>query len=317
MHRGTQTAHEAARITSQLREESPTLLRTLDVDALARELLHPRLGEYHRMPPRALLFFSWMEKEHGSRACSLAYRLLLVRLIQERDGGVLRQPVPPSVGKLQHEWFDRVLADLQSQPDEFYSRSNDLYLKDLAVCRGHMFPACPQVVETSRLGKRFLFTQGLFQGIRATRACLADLLWRDRPYYQIHVDDRYLSFFHAQGWYLCYLRIAQMLKLHPGVCGVIGSSWILDPGLKPISPHLAYQWERPRENGASFFRLTPTKMDYVYATRSSRHRRQYAERGEYVPTPYLMLWRRRDVLRWADAQFASGGVNPEDLLRLQ
>ena len=46
--------------------------------------------------------------------------------------------------------------------------------------------------------------------------------------------------FSPEGWMRFYLRTAELLRRDPRVKGLIGTSWLYDPALADVSPHLAY-----------------------------------------------------------------------------
>ena len=66
-----------------------------------------------------------------------------------------------------------------------------------------------------------------------------------------------------------------------------------------ISPNLAYLRERPESNGAQFFHDGSNAESIENAIRLSEERRKLYEAGEYTPTDYMLVWARKDLIRWA------------------
>lgn len=94
--------------------------------------------------------------------------------------------------------------------------------------------------------------------------------------------------------------LARSMELQPKIRGYFARSWLLDPDLGRVCPHLAF----PNHTGDGYrvLRTTmgwaPTDSGYLEGVRT---RRLYNE-GKLKPRMGVMLWARADILRWADAQ---------------
>jgi hypothetical protein len=148
------------------------------------------------------------------------------------------------------------------------------------------------------LPRTFYRDMGLAENLR----CLRFLVLRLHglgPVFRIHIDERDLSEFNDAGWDRAYLRVAEMLRLHPKVKGAVGTSWTLDPQLDHISPRLSYPRRCQVDHGAFLRFEGPSELTTQRALAKSTTRRRLYERGEYVPGAYTIVWPRRDFLRWA------------------
>jgi hypothetical protein len=228
------------------------------------------------------------------------HKLLLLHLVASFETRVARQPIPASVVGLLREEIGRIQREARDQPDDFYHFSNDLFLKDLGLCRFLLLPCGAELLEVGAgVPRRLLWRGGATQLLRGlyffsvrTRGF--------RPFYSLHLDPRRLQDFSPEGWDRSYLRIAELLALNPDVKGVFGSAWFYDPRIETISPRLAYLRARRVEHGAWGFGYGSNPASLRDALARSDTRRRLYEAGEYVPIAYYLVWPRADLLRWAE-----------------
>jgi hypothetical protein len=195
---------------------------------------------------------------------------------------------------------ERIRANALLAPEAFFSIDNDLLIKDLAVCLGQMFPAGARLIDLqSGLPRKLLLWQGAGMPSALRFFHMAGGF---RPWFETHVDPRDLSHFNESGLRLMYLRVAALLDANPQVRGVFGGSWFYDPVLEPISPHLAYLQQFPRQHGARLLRAMTTAGMIKGALAKSRRRREAYERGHYRPQWYFLAWPRSALLQWARSQ---------------
>jgi hypothetical protein len=83
---------------------------------------------------------------------------------------------------------------------------------------------------------------------------------------------------------------------------MFSGSWWHDPALADISPNLAFLNSIAVAGGARLFPLGTDDQIIAQATRLSKDRARLVREGVYRPTNYLMVWARKDLLRWAEAQ---------------
>jgi hypothetical protein len=239
---------------------------------------------------------------HDPRLLALFHKSALLLLMNDSVERLENESLPSNISYLYQKWFERILRDFSKQSDDFYDHRNELFLKDLAVCSLRLIPVGGSwLAEVSRISRRFLVSGGARQFIDASLFAL----FKSRgfkPFYQIHMDIRYLEGFSPQGRDQCYLGIGELLKLNPNIKGMYAVSWYYDPKLEDISPNLLYLRKEPEQNGARFFKIGTTATDINFATVKSATRRRLYQEGKYLPTSFLLLWPRKELLSWADKQ---------------
>ena len=120
-------------------------------------------------------------------------------------------------------------------------------------------------------------------------------------WFRVHTEGRYLDEFNESGWTRCYREISKLYSLHPHIRGMVATSWFYDPQLEAISPRLAYLASLPMSNGAIRVAHGTTEFDIRSATATSSTRRDLYETGRYTPICHSILWKREDMIRWAEA----------------
>jgi len=203
--------------------------------------------------------------------------------------------------------FELIFKDFDTQDSCYYNYDNDFFLKDLNTCSLRLFPAGAQLVQLSLLNWYFILRSirygGLNQGslsrcFEASHFYLTRI--KENPlFYEKHLDTRWLSEFSQEGWRKFYIRIAEMLQLNPHVQGIFGVSWFYDPYLANVSPGLLYLRKIPERGGAKVFKFGRTHSDINHATVTSQKRRKLYEEGKYIPTAYVLVWLRDDLIKWA------------------
>lgn len=99
-------------------------------------------------------------------------------------------------------------------------------------------------------------------------------------------------------YYRSLYRMARSLELQPRVKGCVASSWLRSPDTIRVSPHLAWINRVCAEHGAVITRMGPADPKCGVLSRSGTRKRLY-ESGEFIPTTGLMIWPRKEMLRWA------------------
>lgn len=228
------------------------------------------------------------------------HKMVLAYLIADFDNRIKRLHVPNSVIALLFLSFQRILAQLENTENNFYLFSNDLFRKDLALCRLKLLPCGSELIDTySGIPRSILYRDTLHQFLSSTRFFILKGNGF-RPWYESHWDRRFIRYFTPQHYDQCYLRIAELLELNPEIKGMMGSSWWLDPALEPVSPNLAFLRKVPLDNGAQLFRVGTSAEATRTAIQFSAERRDLYESGRYLPTIYLLAWAREDLLAWAN-----------------
>lgn len=172
----------------------------------------------------------------------------------------------------------------------------DIFWKELAIARLQFFPISAGVVD---FYSGFGFKQGLSRHLLQSLEFVFFTLKHGRkPYYRTHLHTPTLGSFSAQGWIESYLQIATMLTRDESIKGLVRTSWYFDPKIKIISPHLSYLQELPLQNGASLFCVGAD--DSGCALQKSSSRLALYNKGDYVPTNYLLIWPRSAIISWSN-----------------
>lgn len=179
-----------------------------------------------------------------------------------------------------------------------YRCDDDLFLKDLHIAGGFSVPGGALDIDLYGTISRLSGVKAMLAG-REFRSGLRIMRIGGPVWFKIHVDSRYLDAFNEMGWATVYLRAADLLPERPAVKGMVGTSWFYDPALLEISPKLAYLQTTPASGGAFFVRHGSSPFDFDLATARSPTRRALAEKGEYLPTCYSLVWPREALLAWA------------------
>jgi hypothetical protein len=207
--------------------------------------------------------------------------------------------LPSDIPPLYHEWFESVLEDLSTRPDNYYDHRYYYFAMDVKVCSMMNIPVGGAwVVEISRVGLQPFFSSGVRQFVDYLQ--FATLRAGGfTSFYRIHTAPRYLRRFNSQEMNSSFLRMAELMRLNPHIRGIYRRSWFLDPNLDEISPSLAYLRQVPLKNGAKLFAAGSTKLDIKNALSVSLIRRRLHEQGKYLPTGYAYIWPRKQFLDWA------------------
>ena len=262
------------------------------------------LRGYRYAPPLTHKWCNEIEASGESSSLDNYHKMVLVYLITDFVNRIKGLSVPNSILTLLADSFQRILAQLESAENNFYLHSNDLFCKDLALCRLKLLPCGSELVDAySGVPRSISFRNGLQQFVRFTRFFLLKGNGF-RPWYESHWDRRLIRSFTPLDYEQCYLRIAELLELNPTIKGMMGSSWWFDPALDSISPNLTFLRKVPLDNGAQLFRVGTSVAATQAAIHLSAERKRLYDSGHYLPTIYLLAWDRKDMLEWAD-QYSS------------
>ncbi|MGB5297876.1 MAG: hypothetical protein WBN48_04010 [Thiogranum sp.] len=290
-----------AKLREQLAYRYPDLLSRYPVVDYVHTLDNSDpLGGYGYTPSLTHRWCKEIEASGGSNALENYHRMVLVYLITDFDNRIKGQRVPDSIITLLAAAFQRILALHGTADNNFYRHSNDLFRKDLALCRLKLLPCGSELVDVySGVPRSILFRNGLQQLVDS-----ASFFLRQgngfRPWYESHWDRRLIRSFTPQGYDRCYLHIAELLELNPEVKGMMGSSWWFDPALEAISPNLTFLRKVPLDNGAQLFRVGSSTAATQAAIHLSAERKRLYDAQYYRPTNYLLAWARKDMLDWAN-----------------
>jgi hypothetical protein len=284
----------------------PPLLKSYPIEPYIEQLdLCERGHGYRFVPPGILRLCDEISALSGLRGLELYNKALLVALIENHEHRQRRYRIPDAILSLIPQEFDRILSGIETAEDGFHLHRNDLFAKDLGLCRLKLLPCGSEVVDLwSGVPRSTLLHGGGFQLLQGAMF-FTMRLGGFKPLYESHWDRRLVRHFTAQQYDLCYVRIARLLELNPEVKGMFGASWWYDPHLENIAPELLFLSKTPVENGARIFHVGPDAYATKDATQFSKKRKALYESGEFMPSRYMLVWARSDMLDWANRFAAS------------
>jgi len=288
-----QAKSELGRLVALVPEEKQAIFVSR-IESTVKFLEENLYFQYNRIPEFLINVWSEVDSEYEDLFCAA----LLATLISGVQKQAFNKHIPVKLLPETLFHLQRVVEALKDVPAKHMRLNNDIFLKDLGICRLEVFPCVALIVEKNATVSRRLFIgDGIGQMLRvATLAAVSG--GRFSPYFEIHAHKPMLNHFNPEGWTKCYHLIAELLGHYPEYRGLIGGSWFFDPEVARISPHLAYLRQIPLEGGASFFRYGSSQADINNALAKSETRRVLFEEGRYQPTCYCMIWPKDKLLRW-------------------
>jgi len=106
--------------------------------------------------------------------------------------------------------------------------------------------------------------------------------------------------------HLAFYRMAVAMERQPAIRGFIAQSWFHSPDVPKVSPHLAWVNRVFHEWGGVVVDAGPAGSNSGVFERGET-RRRLADAGRYSPRLGLVVWPRREMLRWA-AHYAQAGL---------
>lgn len=298
-------ANELAAIADRARTEARRLSGLLgtsasaaEVDAVIAGLDSAIEGQLYAPVPTAALG-RWQNAAASSGNPALFNALLLASLIARSEARAKARMLSGPILEGFAERMIRILDGLARAPEGRLDAADDVFLKDLGICRMEVFPCAAQVVERhSGVARDLVRLGGPGQiGRMAELARLTGL--RFRPFLEIHTHTPMLPDFNDAGWKRCYHMVAALLERFDDHVGLVGGSWFYDPAVETVSPRLAYLRQVPAQGGAIILQARATQADIDNATATSASRRQLFEQGKYLPQKYLMVWPRSRLIAWS------------------
>lgn len=251
-----------------------------------------RVSPYHDHAIAQVL--ASLNQNNTSEQVSAAKSWLILAFLQQHLAQMFSTAYPQGIQAEFRRQIERICQFVVTSQWQDYAP--DVFYKDLALARLKLFPAGPALVDCySGISLRQGLSLDIRQSWRFIR--LLQQLGGRVGYYQTHVHLPLLPAFDHNGWKHAYQLIAQMLKQYPSIKGVFSVSWLRDPQLAEISPHLAYLNQGLIELGAqAFYCGIDTSGDALV---KSRHRQQLFQQGKYQPQRVLLIWPKAALLRWA------------------
>lgn len=292
-----------AALLARVKAEVPNLLESYPLEQYLAFLdSDSGYGGYSRVSKSVKLLCVEIQHRHSTRVLEDYHRLVLLTLIRDFDQRIAGRRYPASVLALYRTYIGNIVAHIHTNPPGFYLHENDLFAKDLAVCRQKLLPCGSQLLDThSGVPRNFLWKGGIHQFLSLS-AFIGRTVGGWRPLYQMHMDLRLILEFNPSGWTRCYRRIADLLELNPSILGVFGTSWWFDPQLETVSPRLAFLRTLPESNGARVFYQGVDDVSTSSALANSHQRQDLYSKGRYRPRNYSLIWSRDDLINWSRTQ---------------
>ncbi len=237
---------------------------------------------------------------HDDAATHDLRRAMIARWALDLPDRYATMNLPRQVLELYPDWIDYLIAFLNGETTAY---DQDYWAKDVRFALALSVPGSQShVIDTSSpLGPRQIVRHGMEgRGFGSLLRWVGTGGWR--PWLEAHTEARHLSDFSPEGWDKTWAAGAAFLKTHPDYAGMLGSSWFYDPPLETISPRLAYLRKTPVANGAFLVHQGPGDIHSERASASSPTRRAMIEKGEYVPSSWIVAWPRKALIKWAEDQ---------------
>ena len=217
-------------------------------------------------------------------------------------------PYPDNAKALVQQEFDRIQNAVNEEPGDYFSLASHGCRCDARILCFGRIPVGPEHLEVDGLPRSLLWKGGIQQAIKCCQ--LIARAGGVKPFYAIHLaygidPTTFLLTYSKRAQKKMFLTIAECLRMHPKVKGLLAGSWWHDPKVEEIASHLAYLRTGWTDNGAELFFWEQSDDITDVATRNSPTRREQFERGEYTPKCYMAVWTRESLLRWADTQDVS------------
>lgn len=302
-------------VTSLIRARNPQVLQARPLShymALLDE--YPTLAALGYSSPQIKRVCGEISGVIGDDGLDLYHRALLLSLILRAMSVLPDRNLPEEIKVRFEDNFARITSDIETSIGQqvSYLYVSSPFCKDLAICTLRLIPVGVAKVHSYHLPRR-MFLAGLRGASRAFRFAVLERGGLS-PYYDTHMhsqDPQAMAEFGAEGWVNFYTRIAELLRRNPQMKGLAGSTWLHDPILATISPHLAILHDVQINNGAHLFLLGPCNANSIKdATMKSSTRRRLYEEGKYIPTEYCIVWPRDALIAWADSKLEVSPATP-------
>lgn len=189
----------------------------------------------------------------------------------------------------------RIESEIQRKPDAHFSFANYRFKADMRILCLRRIPAGMYDLELSAIPKRILGTQGAGGAWRLLR--VVTRAGGFSPFFTQHLAPHRMKLFTPSERNRFLGRVAALLQQRPEIRGLISTAWYNDPAVSNFSPQLAYLrdgWERW---GQGVFRIGTSADVRHDATAFSFERRRLVEAGSYLPTAYLGIALRTQLMQ--------------------
>lgn len=253
--------------------------------------------KYHHLSDGQVVFNTQFLNTFGSAALNDFHQIIMLELMSQFPQRMAFLKLPESILALYAVEFERILELIENESDFVFDWTNDLFAKDMAICRLHLIPAGARLLEITGFSRK-PFMSNWRQLLPNLGFLLFDVK-ASRPLYEMHVHTSILKDFHPLGWKQCLVRIGQLLKLNPHIHGLHGTSWFYDPALKDVSPHLTYLRDIPCQHGAKTFFVKDDDAKSEAFSKSKSRKLLFLDK-KYTPKLFLLIWPRNELIAFSE-----------------
>lgn len=244
------------------------------------------------------------EAAEGAAARAAFVRATLASLVAVHKPQIAKQRVPDAVKQLIQREYSRIEKGLASAPDADYDLRRHALRSDFRIVAFGRIPMGVEHIEMGGVPRSLLWKGGAAQALRVARV-LAQA-GGAVPFYSAHLTHgikpwAFLMAYTHDAQAAWHRNVADCLRMNPHVRGLIASSWLYDPALVRVAPHLVFLREGSLAHGAVLATRGETEGSRAYAIANSPERAKLVESGEYRPASFSVIFARDALIRWADS----------------
>jgi hypothetical protein len=243
-----------------------------------------------------------LERAEGPDRRAEFLRGVLTALVVQHRPRIEGLRLPASVKRLIEREYVRIEKNLATAPGDALDLGIHSMRCDFRIVAFGRIPTGVEHIEIGGLPRALVWKGGGKQALQ-----MLALLARAggaRPFYVGHLTHgikphAFLMAYTPDTQAAWQRNVAACLQMNPHLRGFLASSWLYDPQLARVSPHLSFLREGSLAHGAVLAHIGPTEGAIKNALARSPERQRLYEAGEYVPTSYAVVWTRQAMLKWA------------------
>jgi hypothetical protein len=248
---------------------------------------------------RALLTLKTGAERAGLRTPYAVERFIVLQAYLVSLSRLLSLPVDQSVNRQFCATCRQVASPVQA-PDARLALKSDAFAELAQIITLRRFHAGQLSFDIMRMPRAWLLKvhpielPGLIREITSGFGGLGPVVmphinyWRSNPLFILHGEQQRAL------W-----RIAKSIEYEYHIKGLIASSWLYSLTVGEIFPYLAWVRDFFIEHNAYVVDAGPALADAGFLVGSKKRQRLYSE-GNFHPRETLVLWRRADMLAWAN-----------------
>jgi len=294
------TSKKLDKIVSYLTREQASFVEQIKDEILLNLPKYQRMKDFRKPVQKVETVFLKKAIHLSQKEQIILKHALVANLALHLPDLVEKMNLPTSILLLYPYAVERLADFLQSIGLDQYDSTGEFFCKDIRFVLGLSIPCgvlVIDVVSSVTLQSVILsaFRSRNVKGIIRYAHAGGMGTW-----FRGHLDSRYVKEFNERGFDNFYIRVAELLKQNTNVRGYVGTSWLYDPQLLKISPHLAFFQERPPERGAFSLKHGTQPSDIAFAIKASKNRSNLYKERKYIPVCYSSLWPRKELITWAE-----------------